>query len=233
MSKEIGIKKRLKKLQGGQSGAGFARHCGIAQTTMSGYLTGSSSPGLKAIEQIAAACNVSPAWLATGEKAYQPLAEDQVNLQLGSSQGGKPKDKDYYPIPLYDVQASAGPGAYIDGEQVQDVMALRKNWIQNELHLDPAHLSLIFVQGDSMEPTMHSGDTVLIDQREDQDLTDGVWALRIDGALLVKRVQKFPGGKITIKSDNQYLYPAYDIMSDNVPDDLKFIGRVVWVGKRM
>ncbi|MBU0680129.1 MAG: helix-turn-helix domain-containing protein [Proteobacteria bacterium] len=222
---EISFHKRLRALVGEISDNAFAKKCDIPGSTMRGYLDGSSQPNLENLAKIANACGVSVGWLAAGEgEGDAIIANVAKEARLGA---------EYCQIPLYDVQASAGPGSYVEGEQVTDILAFRKEWVRNELHLDPAHLSLIFVHGDSMEPTLHSGDTVLIDQREGQDLADGVWALRVDGALLVKRIQKFPGGKITIKSDNAQLYPAYDLMADKLPDDLKFIGRIVWVGKRM
>ncbi|WP_407696143.1 S24 family peptidase [Sphingomicrobium marinum] len=67
-----------------------------------------------------------------------------------------------------------------------------------------------------MAPTLASG--------------DGIYVLRIDGALVVKRVALHPmGRKVTVQSDN----PAYADWPDMALADIDPIGRVIWSGRRV
>lgn len=139
---------------------------------------------------------------------------------------------DYVSIPLYDIQASAGHGALVDAEQVVDFLHFKQDWIRAELRAKPADLYLICVDGESMEPTLRTGDIILIDHRDQGVARDGIYVMRMDGALLVKRLQRKPGGLLRVSSDNQ-AYEPFDISLGNERDDLAVVGRVVWSGRRM
>ena len=61
-------------------------------------------------------------------------------------------------------------------------------------------------------------------------LRDGLYVLRLDGMLLVKRLAISPAARrVSILSDN----PAYPGWSDCDPAAVDVVGRVVWVGRRL
>lgn len=66
---------------------------------------------------------------------------------------------------------------------------------------------MLETSGDSMEPTLRSGDCLLVDTRR-RHILDGVHVLVVNGDLLVKRLSSEPSGKICIASDNQ-LYKEF------------------------
>ena len=138
---------------------------------------------------------------------------------------------DFVHIPLYDIRAGAGGGALVDREEIKDVLAFRKDWITNELQVSEKDLSALFVQGDSMTPTLSPGDIILIVKNKGETLKDGIYVIRLDGGLLVKRLQKLPGGVIKVTSDNQ-AYEPYEISESTKHDDFSIVGRVVWAGRR-
>ena len=82
-----------------------------------------------------------------------------------------------------------------------------------------------------MAPTLNAGDDILIDHDDPQNgLRDGIYVLRVDGALLVKRLAIHPfGGRVTVQSDN----PNYPDWPDRGLDELICIGRVIWAGRRI
>lgn len=104
-------------------------------------------------------------------------------------------------------------------------------WLRSVTAAPIARLAVIEVDGDSMEPALRSGDTVLVDQTQAQPgRKDGMYVLNKDGDLQVKRVSAHPvTGRYTIKSDN----PAYESWSDIEPDAIDIVGRVIWVGRRL
>lgn len=125
--------------------------------------------------------------------------------------------------------ASAGPGSLADDEAAQDSMAFGAKWLK-QLGTDPAKLSLISVDGDSMDPTLCDGDDIMVDHSAaERALRDGIYVLRMDDVLLVKRLALRPSGRLSIRSDNDR-YPNWD---DVEPREVNIIGRVVWTGRRL
>lgn len=143
--------------------------------------------------------------------------------------GGREADEaeEMIAVPVLDVQASAGAGAFTDQERQRARMMFDPNWLRG-LRLDPRHLSVIEVIGDSMAPTLCNGDDILVD-RGDQRLRDGIYVLRLEGALSVKRLRLEALRKVTVVSDN----PAYPSAAPRDRADIDVIGRVVWAGRRL
>lgn len=132
-------------------------------------------------------------------------------------------------IKQLELGASAGPGSLADDEAAQDTMAFGAKWLK-QLGTDPAKLSLISVDGDSMDPTLCDGDDIMVDHSAAQrPLRDGIYVLRMDDVLLVKRLALRPSGKLSIRSDNER-YPNWD---DVEPQEVNIIGRVIWTGRRL
>ena len=108
-------------------------------------------------------------------------------------------------------------------------MAFGPKWLK-QLGADPSKLSLISVDGDSMDPTLCDGDDIMVDHSATETaLRDGIYVLRMDDVLLVKRLAVGPSGKISIRSDN----PQYPVWDDVDVADVNIIGRVVWTGRRL
>jgi len=134
-------------------------------------------------------------------------------------------------IPQLTVRASAGPGSVVADEAEVGRIGFDERWLRDLAGAGPTSLSLIRVTGDSMVPTLGEGDDILVNRADAADrLRDGVYVLRVDEALVVKRIALSPAGRsITIRSDNE----AYPIWSDCDPATIAVIGRVVWAGRRL
>lgn len=81
-----------------------------------------------------------------------------------------------------------------------------------------------------MEPTLRPGDMMLIVKQGAQPVTDGIYVVRLEGTLLVKRLQRLPGNALNVSSDN----PAYKpfIIDRKSDGDFAIVGRVIWAGRR-
>lgn len=134
-------------------------------------------------------------------------------------------------VPRLDVGASAGPGALAESERMTDSLAFRGEWLRRVASGSLDALSVIKVSGDSMLPTLSDGDEILVDAADGAArLRDGIYVLRADGALMVKRIAMNPAGHgFTVSSDN----PAYPPWTGLDPDSIAIIGRVVWMGRRI
>ncbi|MGD8326796.1 MAG: S24 family peptidase [Sphingomonadales bacterium] len=137
---------------------------------------------------------------------------------------------DFVFVPYFDIRASAGSGSLIEKEDQKTSLAFRKEWVARVATGSADDLAILLVEGDSMDPTLAHGDLILIDTSQAWYLRDGIYVLRVDGALLVKRISVNPSTKrLTIKSDN----PAYESWSNCDPTEVDPIGRVIWVGRSL
>jgi hypothetical protein len=135
------------------------------------------------------------------------------------------------PVPRLDFGASAGPGALAGDESPSSHIGFDEQWLRQLSRGRPERLSLIKVQGDSMAPTLIDGDDILVDGGDAADqLRDGIYVLRQEDALMVKRVALSPvAGRAAIQSDN----PSYPDWPDVALKQIAIIGRVVWTGRRV
>ncbi|MBC2668649.1 helix-turn-helix transcriptional regulator [Novosphingobium piscinae] len=129
-------------------------------------------------------------------------------------------------VPRLDIAASAGPGAFGGEDAAIGTFRFSARWLR-EQGFDAARLSAIRVAGDSMEPLLRDGDEILVDTTPGP-LRDGVHVVRIEEALLVKRVQTGVPGQIVLESQN----PAYRPIVLK-PGEVEVIGRVVWKSGRL
>ena len=129
------------------------------------------------------------------------------------------------------VRASAGPGAIPYEEAGKPYLAFDEAWLKALTASPAARLSIIRVEGDSMAPTLNSGDDILVDLGDCAErLRDGIYVLRADDALVVKRLALHPvGRRVTVQSDN----PAYPDWPDCGIDEINCIGRVIWAGRKI
>jgi phage repressor protein C with HTH and peptisase S24 domain len=134
-------------------------------------------------------------------------------------------------VKRHPVSVSAGPGAVVTEELGKPYFAFDERWLKALTASRPSNLSIVRVEGDSMAPTLNAGDEILVDLGDAGDrLRDGIYVLRIDDAVVVKRVALNPvGRRVTVQSDN----PAYPDWPDCSLDDIKPIGRVIWAGRRI
>ena len=135
------------------------------------------------------------------------------------------------PVPRLDVDAAAGAGAFDGDERGGGHIAFDPAWLRRVARGAPDQLSIIRVAGDSMVPTLADGDDILVDRGDaGARLRDGIYVLRIDDALVVKRLALNPASRtLSIRSDN----PAYPGWPDCDPAAVDIVGRVVWTGRRI
>jgi phage repressor protein C with HTH and peptisase S24 domain len=149
---------------------------------------------------------------------------------------GGPPDEPHAPdalvsVKLHPVLVSAGPGAVVGQEYGKPYFGFEERWLKGLTATPSSRLSIVRVEGDSMAPTLNPGDDILVDLDDcEERLRDGIYVLRVDDALVVKRLALNPRGRrLTIQSDN----PAYPDWPDCALDEISCIGRVIWSGRKI
>lgn len=200
----------------GISQAELARLIGIKQPSVFKILSGETRNPKKILE-IATALNVDPHWLKTGEGDPDP--------SYRIVEVSEPQNPNTVRIDILDVEASAGNGAYLSPteqgllSQEFDLTFFRQQFGR----ADAKHLKLITVKGDSMAPTLESGDLLYVDISENYFAADGLYVFTFDGQTFIKRLQKV-GKEMLVISDN----PTYKEWTFTQGDDVFIHGRVVF-----
>lgn len=155
----------------------------------------------------------------------------EVDESLFGGPPSEPEPADLVSVGQYRVDASAGHGALVGSEQSIEQFGFSRRWLKRLSASPPSCLSIIRVQGDSMNPTLGEGDDIMVDRSpEGRRPRDGIYVLRRDDTLMVKRLAVNPGNQsLTISSDN----PAYPSWPDCPPESVEVIGRVIWAGRRV
>lgn len=130
-------------------------------------------------------------------------------------------------IPQVRGEISAG-GGLVPDETIEMSVAFRRDWISRKG--DPRKMSLIRVSGDSMEPTLYSGDLVLVDHNRTQvEAAGGIYAMVLDQEILIKRLEvDFQTKRLHIISDN----PRYRTQEVD-PAQVVVNGKVLWFGREL
>lgn len=196
-----------------------ARSAGVAKSTLQNWIEGKTDPSFLGIVRLAQAADVDVAWLITGEgKPDEALNPEQVRLLSG----------DKIRIPRYDRRSLAPPGE-LNPSYVVDFVYFAESWIRRLFPGDPARLAFITADSDSMEPTIRSGDIVLIDTDIKSFVDEGIYVVGVDGPLLLRRIQFLIDGTVVLKNDN----PAYENerLYAQAASEANVVGRVRWIGR--
>ena len=223
-----GFVKRLMSVIGAEPVRAFARRADMSDTGLKRYLYDGTIPPVDRALRLAEAGNVDLVWLLFGIGDVSNSPRPSVSYDSVADHRAIYQPDEFTTIPGYAVFASAGHGANITDEPLAEPMAFRTDWLRRE-GFDPAKMAVIRAKGDSMEPTINDGDVILIRLKNGEAPRDGLYVLRLDGGLFVKRLQ-FDLGGVRIISDNP-LYKSRDLSKAELAE-LDLVGRVVWAGKK-
>jgi len=169
----------------------------------------------------------SPRRLAEPDRARLARYFGVPETWLGAQAQRMPDRPALFTVPVLDTAASAGPGAFGDDRRSAAGLGFSEGWLRRlRRHGGTDGLSVIGVRGDSMVPTLADGDEILVDETDRERLRDGIYVLRVDGALMVKRLVR-EGDGFAVRSDNPRADPV------DLAGGVDVVGRVLWAGRRL
>lgn len=192
----------------------LAKHLGVSNVSLSNWMRGETEPSEEGLLALCEFFSVTPAWVRYGDATA--LGGQTIELDDGTIMIPRLSAEAHCGTPNDTNAQSSGAGV-----ELIEFMGVTPEWA-NKYCPTAAKKSIhiITATGDSMEPTLFRGDTVVIDVSQKSVLEDGIYAVRIAGQVMVKRLQITLKGLVLL-SDN----PLYQPMSVCEGDNLEIIGR--------
>lgn len=183
-------------------------------------------PSAEILSRIQSETGYSIDWLLTGKGVEKLVNKHFINTVT---------NKNIVYIPYYtcfkDYYLAASSQKYDD--QHYDVFAFHKSWFDEKLDVTTDNLFVFKVDDDSMEPTLLRNNIVLASSTESfKDYSeDGLYLIKINDVLKVKRLQHLPGNKFKIISDNP-TYETYTTKLDSLSNEITLVGYIhFWINK--
>ena len=215
--KEIG--ERLtseRKRLGFDSAKDFSESIAVARATYLRYESGEGSPKADDLVTMVAA-GVDVHYLLTGSHSAQ-----------GSAPDGAVR------IRVMEDEPSAGHGAVAEGHaMVRGFLDVQQDWASQVLGARIPDIRLMIPRGDSMAPTICSGDLVFVDTGVRHFDGEGIYVFDFMGSLLIKRLRvDMVRQLVLVCSDNNGDYPTQEVSQGDL-DQLHICGRVhTWLNVR-
>jgi phage repressor protein C with HTH and peptisase S24 domain len=125
------------------------------------------------------------------------------------------------------VKFSGGRGHLVSYEPATDrePATYRLSWFHKE-RINPARAKRFRVVGNSMEPLLYSGDSILVNLDETQVREGLVYVFRHGDELKVKKLFPKSDGSLILRSINREEYPDDVVPAEQVAEQVTIIGRV-------
>lgn len=187
----------------------LAEKSGLAQNYISQIHTGARAGSLEAIQQLAAALDVSlPEFFACKD----------------------PETPDTVFIKKVKARPRAGTGGLETDGEAAGLYSFHSSFIRRKRGT-PEDMVIFEVAGDSMSPTLTDGDLIMINTQDRDARTGLVYLLRLgrgeDSELMVKRLERRPGNILLLRSDNPD-YEDIPAAMDGAEGEIEIFGRMVW-----
>ena len=129
-------------------------------------------------------------------------------------------------VPTIEYEAAAGGGRInLDEAPQKGLVYFKREWLDKH-GIDPTQCAVIRVAGDSMEPTLSEGCSILIDRSRVRLKIGYIYVILTEHGLIVKRLGK-KKDIWRLVSDN----PAWEQI--NLPGNADIIGQVIWTARSL
>ena len=207
---------RLKFVLGVNTAKEVGQIAGLAESSISSAIARNSIP-FNFCAEVALTHGIPLDWLifgdVDGDKAYRAIELDffkraysQAHI-LGTEKAKEPvifNEKDIDFINLYSMTTISENGKFFSNKHVIRKIPYEKNWL-SEQNLNIKELLCLKNKGDNMQPDIYDGDVVLVNRAVKYG--DGIYAIRLNDTLRIKRLQWLTDGTIRVSSNKSYYEP--------------------------
>lgn len=137
-------------------------------------------------------------------------------------------DPDVVEIDEIDLRYGMG-ASFLDVPAMPEKRVFSRAWLRGFTRSAPEQLFWAAGDGDSMEPTIRSGEVMLIDAaQKTMSMSEGIWAVAVGEVGMIKRLHVPGKGRVQLISDNGRIPPA-----EVAEEEVHIIGRVIAVVRRL
>ncbi|MDE0045847.1 MAG: S24 family peptidase [Gammaproteobacteria bacterium] len=130
-------------------------------------------------------------------------------------------------VEIREADVAAGGGAVnLDEAPVRGFLAFQRAWLDRHA-LDPTQCVVIEVRGESMEPTLPEGCSILVDGTRRRWRKGRIFVFLTGDGLVVKRADEDETGRRRLASDHPAWAPVV------FPDDADILGEVAWTARTL
>ena len=147
------------------------------------------------------------------------------DLEDQQARAGIADDGDF--VGVSELATAAGGGAVVEDERITGRLKFRRDWLDQH-GLAARHCRVIQVLGESMEPTLVDGCSILVNLARQRRRDGRIYVVRTEDGLIVKRAGKDRAGAWQLVSDNsnKQTWPTRPW-----PPDAPMIGEVKWAAR--
>jgi len=155
------------------------------------------------------------------------LEQERTSYNIHAVDDDEELGDEWVRIPVSAIAFSAGPGYLPNYEVVDDeaVVTYRRDWFQKN-RINPKRVRRFRVVGDSMEPFVFAGDSILVNLDETNIVDGKVYAIRYGDDLRVKILSRRLDGMLTLRSFNSEKYRDEEVTATVAAEQISVIGRV-------
>jgi phage repressor protein C with HTH and peptisase S24 domain len=132
-------------------------------------------------------------------------------------------ETEFMTVPMVRARLSGGGGSFETEGEIVGYYAFRTDFLRRKG--SASSMVLFQVAGHSMSPVLNNGDTVMVDQSQNDVLPGHIYAVGIDDTVVVKRIEIEPGALI-LKCENPEYGKVEIVLHEHA--NVRIIGRVVW-----
>lgn len=179
----------------------LAEFAGVSPPAVNYWFADTNGIQAEAARKLAKFLLVDPVWLEKGEGSPDRLPHHDVEGARRVVVADQ-DDPEFVQIPMVKLRLSAGVTGFQTEPDRREggTLGMRRSWVERS-GFDPARLIAIQVKGESMEPSLHEGDIVVINTADMHPLDGAVFAVNYEGEAVVKRFSR-DAGDWWLTSDN-------------------------------
>jgi hypothetical protein len=193
--------------------AALAKKAGVAVSTINRPYSSTATTRLSraTIDKLRLAFPEFPGWAALDGEVTAIAADPDV-------------------VEIDEIDLRYGMGAsFLDVPPAPEKRVFSRAWLRGFTRSAPEQLFWAAGDGDSMEPTIRSGEVMLIDTaQKTMSISEGIWAVAIGDVGMIKRLHVPGKGRVQLISDNGRIPPA-----EVAEDEVHIVGRVIAVVRRL
>ncbi len=200
---------------------------GLNRGFFSNLKSGEGSPRLISVRKLLSAIDKTEADLDPNAPPAPPPPKRTSIAPITTPVATVP-EHDFDMVEIQQIDLAYGMGGMFTDVPIEiDVLKFPKIWVETITYSPPTMLTWAKGRGDSMTPTIHDGDVILLDRSQTRVTEqDAIWAFTVGDVGSIKRL-RIKGDRFVILSDNP-----------SVPDDeelqdlVRIVGRVIFVGAK-